>query len=78
MTHLIIESEHDIEVNIIYLTELAKTGGYVKKIDLTFPSRLLCSVFMENLLENFSEEGVSKHCDLNLNLFVPGGDEDNE
>ena len=76
MTHLIIDSEHDMEVNITYLTELAKKGGYRKHIDISFPSQLFAATFMENLVKNFSEAGVSKDCEMKLDIFVPG--EDNE
>ena len=75
MTHFIIDSEHDMEVNITYLTELAKTRGGAK-IEITFPSQFMMHTFMDNLLDNFDKEEIPKDVDLNISIYVPGGDSD--
>jgi len=73
MTHFFIDSEHDMEVNITYLTELAKSKDY-SKIDITFPSKFMMMTFMDNLLNNFADEHVPEHTNMDISIFVPGGD----
>ena len=70
MTHLSIDSEHDMEVNIEYLTVLAKADGLCK-VDISFPSTFLMKTFMDNLFERFDEADVPPHANLDLSVFIP-------
>ena len=70
MTHLLIDSEHDMETSITYLTGLAKLEGPCT-VKLTFPSVLLLTTFMDNLLVNFQKEDVPRDTKLDLDVFVP-------
>tara|TARA_R110000824_G_scaffold61109_5_gene162876 strand:- start:768 stop:995 length:228 start_codon:yes stop_codon:yes gene_type:complete len=75
MTHFFIDSEHDMEVNITYLTELAKSADY-SKVDITFPSQFMMHTFMDNLLNNFADENVPQETNMDISIFVPGGDDE--
>ena len=72
MTHLTIESEHDMEVNISYLTELARHKAKAR-IELSFPSSLLMQTFMVNLCAELDRESI-KSSELDLSVFIPKGE----
>tara|TARA_R110000824_G_scaffold96585_1_gene231178 strand:+ start:2640 stop:2870 length:231 start_codon:yes stop_codon:yes gene_type:complete len=75
MSYLIVGSEHDMEVQIKYVTELAHNNSK-SKIDITFPSYLFAEMFMDNLMANFKTEGVSKKCGLSIVISVPLDDKE--
>ena len=77
MTHLLIDSEHDMETSITYLTDLAKLDGPCT-VRLSFPSVLLMTTFMDNLLLNFVKEKVPRNTELDLDVYVPPPRSDDE
>lgn len=70
MSHLIITNEHDMEVQVEYVTEIARMNSN-STIDITFPSKGFATLFMENLMSNFSRENIRKDCGLHLILNIP-------
>lgn len=70
MSFLIITNEHDMEQNVDYVTELAKNNSQ-SKVDIAFPNARFAEMFMENLMKNFSREGVRKDCGLHIVISVP-------
>ena len=72
MTHLLIECEHDMEVNIIYLTELARHKGKTK-IELSFPTRFMMATFMDNLCDELEQENIF-NTDMDVTVYVPQGE----
>jgi hypothetical protein len=70
MSYLIVGSEHDMEVQISYVTELAQNASK-SSVDIAFPSMLFAELFMENLMINFKNEKVPTSCGLSININVP-------
>jgi hypothetical protein len=59
-----------MEVNIKYLTDLAKLEGK-SLVKMSFPSMGLMHTFMDNLIDNFYTEEVPADTKLNLDVYVP-------
>ena len=55
----IIESEGDMELGIKTLIELANIEG-VKKVFINFPSNFMMEIFVNNMLNAFSNKNVPK------------------
>ena len=69
MTHLVINSEGDMEKGIVEATELAKVDNSTLTIEL--PSESFAKVFMENMFVAFVEAGVKKDTNMQLNVMFP-------
>tara|TARA_Y100000004_G_C8931452_1_gene420144 strand:- start:600 stop:833 length:234 start_codon:yes stop_codon:yes gene_type:complete len=76
MTHLIVDSEGEIELGIGLAVDLAQTCDEPIELELTFPSVGLMKIFSTNLVNSFIINKVSKNNNLQLIFNVP--DEDNE
>ena len=72
MTRLLIESDHYMELNISYLTELARHKA-ASKIEITFPSAFLLETFMNNFCAELDREKIEA-ANIDLSVFVPKGD----
>ena len=75
MTHLVINSEGDMEKGITEAVTLAKIDGSNLTIEL--PSENFVKLFMENMFVAFVEAGVKKETDMQLNVMFPE-EEDND
>lgn len=71
MTHLIIESEGDMEFGLNYTFDLATAEGDNKSLEISFPSEEFMTLFMNNLLRDFMTNGVSARNGLDLTLRIP-------
>ncbi len=69
MTHLIINSEGDMEKGIEEATKLAKIDG--SSLTLELPSESFAKMFMENMFVAFVEAGVKKDTNMQLNVMFP-------
>ena len=76
MTHLIINSEGDMEKGIVEATELAQIEGSSLTIEL--PSESFAKVFMENMFVAFVEAGVKKDTNMQLNVMFPAEEDMDE
>ena len=74
MTRLIIDTEHDMECNINYITDIVQEKGATPNVEITFPSEALANCFVENLLINFRENKVPKDVSINIQLNIPKED----
>ena len=63
MSYLIVGSEHDMEVQIKYVTELAHNNSK-SKIDITFPSYLFAEMFMDTTLNELQTQHIAGDIDL--------------
>ena len=73
MTIRIINNEDDMERSIMYAMELASVGGTDgdKRMELSFPSRKMMEIFMQNLFTDFYINEIpieSSGIDLVLNI----------
>ena len=75
MTHMIINSEGDMEKGIEEATKLAKIES--SSLTLEFPTESFAKVFMENMFVAFVEAGVKKDTNMQLNVMFPV-EEDND
>jgi len=71
MTHFIIDSEHDIEFTVTYITDLVQGNSRSPTVELTFPSGFLARCFMDNLITNFRVHDIPKDIGLDLKLYLP-------
>jgi hypothetical protein len=76
MTHLIIDSESELENGIGIATDLALLKGKHKTIELTFPSKFMATLFMNNLLVHWYLERIPIQNGLEFRLNVPEDDKD--
>ena len=76
MTHLIIESEGDIECGLNLATELASKGSKEMFLELSFPNKFLSKVFVNNLVMHWMENDVPTDNGLNINIYIPGEGDD--
>ncbi len=76
MTHLVINSEGDMEKGIEEATKLAKIDG--SNLTLELPSENFAKLFMENMFVAFVEAGVKKETNMQLNVMFPVEEDDNE
>ena len=76
MTHLIVDSEGEIELGIGIAVDLARTCKDPIELQLTFPSVGLMKIFSTNLVNSFIINKVPKENKLQLVFNVP--DEDDE
>ena len=72
MTHIIIENEGDLERGLNTATELARADGSEKFLEITFPSKFLSKVFVNNLMLHWYNEKVSPNNGLSISMWVPG------
>jgi len=71
MTHLIVDSEGEIELGIDLAVNLAKNSKAPITLELSFPSVGLMKIFSTNLLNSFICKGVSEDNKLELILNIP-------
>ena len=71
MSHLIVDCEGDLETAVEYATELALLEGEDKILELTFPSKFMCNLFMNNLMLNWFKERIPVKNGLEFRLNVP-------
>ena len=71
MTHLIIENEGDMERGLSLATKLAIQGTDEKYLDISFPSKFLSKVFINNLVIHWYEERIPADNGLNINIYIP-------
>ena len=76
MTHIMIDSEGDMESGLKTATDLAKIEG--SSLTLEFPSEGFAKVFMENMFVSFVEAGIPKDVKMKLNVMFPVEEEDND
>ena len=69
MTHMIINSEGDMEKGIEEATKLAVIDS--SSLTLEFPTESFAKVFMENMFVAFVEAGVKKDTNMQLNVMFP-------
>ena len=69
MTHMIINSEGDMEKGIEEATKLAVIDS--SSFTLEFPTESFAKVFMENMFVAFVEAGVKKDTNMQLNVMFP-------
>jgi len=69
MTHLIINSEGDMEKGIEEATKLACIDS--SSLTLEFPTESFAKMFMENMFIAFVEAGVKKDTNMQLNVMFP-------
>ena len=69
MTHMIINSEGDMEKGIEEATKLAVIDS--SSLTLEFPTENFAKVFMENMFVAFVEAGVKKDTNMQLNVMFP-------
>jgi len=67
---MLIESEGDLEAGIKTMLSLAMLDGK-KTIMLCFPSRGLCSIFFENLINTFEFLGIEDPVNIDAILVLP-------
>jgi hypothetical protein len=70
MTHLIIESEEDMERSIEYAMELARSKSK-SKLRVSFPSKGMMNIFMSNLFIDFYKNDVPVNTGIDLTLSIP-------
>lgn len=75
MTHLIVDSEGEIELGIDIAVELAQTCQDSIELELTFPSVGLMKIFSTNLVNSFINNKVPKENKLQLVFNVPDEDD---
>ena len=75
MTHLMVNSESDMEHSIDYTVNLAKkakiTPHLQTTLDISFSSEQMMEIFLHNLFVDFMINEIPKHCGLDLQLHVP-------
>ncbi len=71
MTHLIVESEGDMEYGIEYAINVATTKGGSEQVRISFPSEDFMSIFMTNLFKEFIINKVPKDNGLDLIMEIP-------
>ncbi len=71
MTMMMIDSEHDMEIAIEYTTNLVERMLGTKVLSYSFPSKLLSTIFLENLVDSFHEKQLSPLNGLEINIFIP-------
>ena len=76
MTHIVIDSEGDMESGLETATKLAKIEG--SNLTLEFPSEGLAKVFMENMFVSFVQAKIPKDTNMNLNVMFPMEENENE
>ena len=76
MTHIVIDSEGDMESGLETATRLAKIEG--SNLTLEFPSEGLAKVFMENMFVSFVEANIPKDTNMNLNVMFPMEEDEDE
>ena len=69
MTHMIINSEGDMEKGIEEATKLAAIDS--SSLTLEFPTESFAKMFMENMFVAFVEAGVKKDTNMQLNVMFP-------
>ena len=69
MTHIVIDSEGDMESGLETATRLAKIEG--SSLTLEFPSEGFAKMFMENMFVAFIDAKVPKDSNMNLNVMFP-------
>jgi len=69
MTHMIINSEGDMEKGIEEATKLAVIDS--SSLTLEFPTESFAKVFMENMFVAFVKAGVKKDTNMQLNVMFP-------
>ena len=69
MTHMIINSEGDMEKGIEEATKLAVIDS--SSLTLEFPTESFAKVFMENMFVAFVEAGVKRDTNMQLNVMFP-------
>lgn len=69
MTHMIINSEGDMEKGIEEATKLAVIDS--SSLTLEFPTENFAKVFMENMFVAFVEAGVKRDTNMQLNVMFP-------
>ena len=75
MTHFIIDSEHDIEFTVTYITDLVRSKSRSPSVELTFPSDGLAKCFMDNLITNFQANDIPNDIGLALKFYIPPAEE---
>tara|TARA_R100000234_G_scaffold30832_1_gene18106 strand:- start:1659 stop:1892 length:234 start_codon:yes stop_codon:yes gene_type:complete len=76
MTHLIVDSEGELELGIGIAVELAQTSEDPIELELTFPSVGLMKIFSTNLVRSFVNNNVPKENKLQLVFNVPEEDDE--
>tara|TARA_R100001510_G_C7452510_1_gene76717 strand:- start:42 stop:299 length:258 start_codon:yes stop_codon:yes gene_type:complete len=71
MTHLYVDCEAELESGLDVATELALLQGDDKVLELTFPSKFMCKLFMNNLMLHWFMERIPVRNGLEIRLNVP-------
>ena len=71
MTHLIVDSEGEIEVGISMAVGLARSSKEPIKLEISFPSMGLMKIFSTNLVNSFVNNQVPQDNKLELVFNVP-------
>jgi|TARA_Y100000310_G_C20594110_1_gene769613 hypothetical protein len=71
VTHLIVTNEGDMEYSLAYTFRLADTKSSCKKLEITFSTEGLMTIFLRNLFEDFIENGIPSDNGLDLCMYVP-------
>jgi hypothetical protein len=78
MTHLIIDCEGELEKGIETATKLASLKGGSKIIELSFSSKFMCNLFMNNLMVHWFKKRIPVRNGLEFRLNVPADIRDEE
>ena len=78
MTHVLVESEFDMEFGIDLALALATTENNYKNLEMTFPSEGMMRIFLSNLYSEFIVNSVPLSHGLEIKLNIPTDDEFDE
>jgi|TARA_R100000084_G_C4613870_1_gene129589 hypothetical protein len=70
MSYFLVENEGDLENTLSYTVDVARRAAH-KVVDIEFSSGEMMHIFMVNLFNEFTTEGIDPDNGLHLNMLVP-------